>query len=409
MRRVKTRNDEILNQVQDDKYNLYSQIRPSMKIVIATGIFPPDIGGPATYVKNIAEKFSEMGHKISVVSYADRNTPPLSCPEEWAFIFRGQNLFLRYFKYFWQVRKFSRGADLVYAQGPLSAGLPAALACLLGGKRLVLKIVGDTAWERARSLGVVREEIDEFQNGKYGFKTELLRKIQKWVCGRAEKIIVPSVYLKKIAVGWGVEEKKIRVIYNAFNKDSCQPSPLRVLRGLGSNQEKTILSVGRLVPWKGFERLLELMTEMPEGITLKIAGDGPEEKRLKDLAEKLKLGEKAEFLGKLPHNELLGVMRKSDVFVLNTKYEGLPHIVLEAMAEGLPVVTTNVGGNPEVVENEINGILVEPDDKKQIKEAVLKILRNDDFREKIAGQARKALGKFSEEKMIKKTLAVLAE
>jgi len=272
-----------------------------------------------------------------------------------------------------------------------------------------LKIVGDTAWERARSLGVVREEIDEFQNGKYGFKTELLRKIQKWVCGRAEKIIVPSEYLKKIVVGWGVEEKKIRVIYNAFNKDSCQPSPLRVLRGFGLNQEKTILSVGRLVPWKGFERLLELMTEMPEGITLKIVGDGPEEKRLKDLAEKLKLGEKAEFLGKLPHNELLGVMRKSDVFVLNTKYEGLPHIVLEAMAEGLPVVTTNVGGNPEVVENEINGILVEPDDKKQIKEAVLKILRNDDFREKIAGQARKALGKFSEEKMIKKTLAVLAE
>ncbi|PJE59903.1 MAG: hypothetical protein COU85_01155, partial [Candidatus Portnoybacteria bacterium CG10_big_fil_rev_8_21_14_0_10_44_7] len=139
-----------------------------------------------------------------------------------------------------------------------------------------------------------------------------------------------------------------------------------------------------------------------------IVGDGPNEKKLKAQTAKLRLNNRVKFLGRLPHDQLLKLMVASDVFVLNTQYEGLPHIVLEAMACGLPVVTTNVGGNPEVIKNGRSGLLVEPDNQTQIKMAILKIVNGREFKEKIILEAQKSLSQFTEQKMLAQTQTILA-
>lgn len=390
-----------------------------MKILIATGIYPPDIGGPATYCQKIKEEFLKLGHQILVVTFSDKKGDK----NEPGVIFgvdRGQNTFLRYAKYFWQVLKNSKEVDLVYAQGPVSAGFPAAVACLLNGKKLFLKVVGDVAWERARGKEKTFEDINRFQTKKCSGKIGLIKKIQRCVCGRAQKIIVPSQYLKNIVSGWGVPENKIEVIYNSFERiipaRLTEASAKRVKAKiqdidaqskLGMTSRVSILSVGRLVPWKGFDVLLEVLAGLSPEFVLKIIGDGPEEEKLKELASKLKIEDRVEFLGKLKHDELLGQMQKSDVFVLNTKYEGLAHVILEALAVGLPVVTTNIGGNPEVITHNENGLLVQPDNKEQLTQAILKIINDQEFSRELILAGQKSLEKFSEEKMISQTAQIL--
>lgn len=383
-----------------------------MKILIATGIYPPDIGGPATYCQKIKEDFLKLGHQILVVTFSDKKRDK----KEPGVIFgvdRGQNTFLRYAKYFWQVLKSSKEVDLVYAQGPVSAGFPAAVACLLNGKKLFLKVVGDVAWERARGKEKTFEDINRFQTKKCSGKIGLIKKIQRWVCGRAQKIIVPSQYLKNIVSGWGVPENKIEVIYNSFERiipaRLTEASAKRVdaRPESGMTSRVSILSVGRLVPWKGFEVLLKVLAGLPPEFILQIVGDGPEEEKLKELASKLKIEERVEFLGKLKHDELLEQMQKSDVFVLNTKYEGLAHVILEALAVGLPVVTTNIGGNPEVITHNENGLLVQPDNKEQLTQAILKIINSQEFSRELVLAGQKSLEKFSEEKMISQTAQIL--
>jgi glycosyltransferase involved in cell wall biosynthesis len=111
----------------------------------------------------------------------------------------------------------------------------------------------------------------------------------------------------------------------------------------------------------------------------------------------------------LPHDELMANFKASMMFVLNTGYEGLPHIILEAMACGLPVITTNVCGNPEVVQNEYNGLLVEYNDKEQLKNAILRLWKDANLRNKFIENGYKTLEKFKLEDMIKKTITVLFE
>ena len=94
-------------------------------------------------------------------------------------------------------------------------------------------------------------------------------------------------------------------------------------------------------------------------------------------------------------------MKSSGVFVLNTKYEGLSHVLLEAMYLGIPVVTTNVCGNPEIIDTEISGLLVKPDDKHALEESIKRILTNKQFRDMLVKNGKEKVKIFSSENMLK--------
>ncbi|VAW14089.1 hypothetical protein MNBD_BACTEROID05-663, partial [hydrothermal vent metagenome] len=247
---------------------------------------------------------------------------------------------------------------------------------------------------------------EEFQNGKYNIVTRTRKWVERAVAKKADKVIVPSNYLKKIVMMWGVKEKKIKVIYNAFTSKEVVESKKELREEFGF-EGHVIFSAGRLVPWKGFELLINIMKDLPD-IKLFIVGDGPDKEKLSKKIKELHLGDSVKLTGRLEQNELLKKIKASDLFVLNTGYEGLSHQLLEVMSVGTPIITTNVGGNPEVIENGKDGVLVDYNDKEALNKAIFATLihKGPPFMD-YAKNAVKKLSLFEKERMLKDTVKVL--
>lgn len=380
-----------------------------MKILIATGIFPPEIGGPATYSKVLAEELIKLGHEVVVITYGEAE----NLKSIIIYISRKWPRGLRHFVYFLRVFWFGRKSDIIYVQDTLSAGLPALLAAKILGKKFVLKIVGDYAWEQYRnkvqSSKLKVKSLDEFQNEKFDFITELRRKIQKFVAKNADKIIVPSFYLKELVKKWGIEENKIEVIYNAFEIPQIGISKKEAREKTGLNQEdKILISAGRLVPWKGFGTLIDIMPELAakdHNVKLIIVGDGPEKKNLKSKILNLKIENRINdnilLVKSLLREELFLYLKAGDIFLLNTGYEGFSHQLLEVLAAGLPIITTPVCGNKELIK-EVSGIVAAGyDNKEEWLEKLNKFLDNpQNFPKPEISQS--FFKKFNKEEMIRK-------
>ena len=386
-----------------------------LKILICTGIYPPDIGGPATYSKLLFEELPKRGIGARVLNFGE---------------VRRLLKIIRHIVYFLKTLKRGIKADIIFAQDPVSVGLPAMLAAKILCKKFILKVVGDYAWEQFQNkisnLSADRQDLkskkfkfitlEEFQTKKFDFKTEMRRKIQKYVARNAIKIIVPSNYLKKIVLQWGVDEYKIKVIYNAFDAPVLEETKEELRKKL--NLSGTILiSAGRLVPWKGFDALIEIMTEIIKEIPdakLYIIGSGPEEKNLKSKISNLsageaglKINENVFLAGQISHDDVLKYFKAGDIFVLNTGYEGFSHFLLEAMAMEILVVTTNVGGNVELIENAKEGILVDYNNKEELKKRIIELAKNEPQRYELTEKAKIKVTEFNKQKMLEETVKIL--
>lgn len=369
-----------------------------MNILIATGIYPPQIGGPATYSKLLYDRLPARGHSVTVVNFGD----VLHLPK-----------IIRHFAYFFILCWRARGTDVVYAQDPVSVGLPALLATKLLRKKFVLKIVGDYAWEQGVLRAGITDDLSVFA-GKYAgypLLVRVLKHIQYRVALGAECIITPSEYLKTIISAWGIAPANITVVYNAFERaDSVSETKEDARTTLGISH-LAVLSAGRLVPWKGFPVLIDAMQDIAREFPtakLFIAGGGPEDARLRETAEKAGVVDHVVFLGAIPRARLLQFVRAVDVFALNTAYEGFSHQLLEVMAEGTPVVSTAVGGNPELITDDKEGILVPFNDKARLVKAISRVLRGGADISLMTSRAREKAGSFTEERMLDGLISVLS-
>lgn len=364
-----------------------------MRILICTGIFPPDIGGPATYSKMLLDTLPAQGIGVEVLSFGSvRALPKL----------------VRHAVYFFHALLKGKNADIIFAQDPVSVGLPAWCAAKLLGKKFALKIVGDYAWEQGVQRFGVRDMLDDFsqKRGGYGARVAMLRRVQAFIAQKARAVIVPSAYLKRTVAAWGVPNKNIHVVYNGFDFTHF-PSP----RAMPAKSKKhTIVSAGRLVPWKGFAMLIEIMPRIRAAfdVLLVIIGDGPEKNRLAGLARALGLEEHVVFKGKLSHDAFLHTVADADVFALNTAYEGFSHQILEAMALGTPVVTTNVCGNPELILSEKEGILASYNNKEEFARAITSLLSDKALQNDMAIRAKQKAAQFSTARMVNDTIALLS-
>ncbi|MEK7613566.1 MAG: glycosyltransferase family 4 protein [Patescibacteria group bacterium] len=366
-----------------------------MRVLIATGLFPPEGGGPATYSKTLLDELPSRGIATSVLPYREvRSVPKI----------------LRHSAYFFRLlsRTFRFKPDIIFAQDPLSVGLPAALAAFITRKKFVVKIVGDYAWEQATQRFGYGGTIESFQDAQLPFVPNLMRGIERFVARRALKVIVPSKYLGRIVAQWGVHKKHIEVVYNGIESETVGLK--QVIRGLLRYKGKLIISVGRLVPWKGFAALIRvhaILRKTSPDLSLLIIGAGPHESTLEKLAEECGVADSVIFAGNVDRAATLRYMRAADVFVLNTHYEGFSHVLLEASAVGVPIVTTRVGGNPELIEDNVNGYLIKPDDEATLTHRIEKLLSSPETRARIAGNAKKRVEKFSIAAMVEETAHVL--
>jgi glycosyltransferase involved in cell wall biosynthesis len=349
----------------------------------------------------------KKGHEVTVITLSDNIYHNDSkYPFEVLRIKRSILKPLRILQTIQQIIKVGRKSDLLFVNG---LAIEAVLANIVLRKLMVQKIVGDWAWERARNQGVINDNIEEFQKRRYSRKVEFFKKLRTFSAKKADIIITPSEYLRKIVSGWGINGNHIKVIYNA-TEDSVNPhqeSPIKVPEDLGPSGH-IVVTAGRLVPWKWIDQLIEVVSQLDD-VNLVIVGDGPEEDNLRSLSVKLGLKERIKFTGRLSQPGVLQYLRSADVFVLNSTYEGLPHIVLEAMSVDTPVIATRVGGTPEIIEDGVNGILIQPNNQTQLKEAIEQVLKDEGLRKGLVKNARERLRKFSWENLVNQTLHLFEE
>jgi glycosyltransferase involved in cell wall biosynthesis len=282
--------------------------------------------------------------------------------------------------------------------------VPALFASQIRNKKFILRIAGDYAWEQGAQRFGVGDMLDEFAVNyeKYKWQVKLLKKIQKYVADGAARIVIPSAYLAKIVSDWGVDREKMRVIYNGFHMETIRETPT-VLRRKLKLAGSVIISVGRLVPWKGMRKLVEAMPQVISSVpdaNLIIIGDGPGKGDLEEVVKTLGLVDKVTLTGKLDQKKVFEYVKASDVFVLNTLYEGFSHQIIETMALGTPVITTAVGGNTEVIRNGENGILVPALAQNELTGAIIGLLLDAKKSAKFARTAKKDVSKFTDEVML---------
>ncbi len=367
-----------------------------MKIIIATPIYPPEIGGPATYTKELCERLHNE-HQITVIAYTDvreafSGTKLISISKQ-------RPLFIRLIKYFLAVWKASQDADLIYVQNAMAAGLPVALVSIFRGVPFVLKFVGDEAWERATQHRLTEKRLEEFLSSpEGGFRTKLMMMIQGFVLKRAKVVTTPSAYLlEELKKTYGVKNERAVVNYNAAEETEVLPFD-------ATKVPHQIATTARLVAWKGIDgmiRAMKIIIEKFPDAKLVVAGDGPELENLKKLRSELKLDESVELLGKVSRAETWQLRKRSEVYVLNSTYEGLPHTVLTSFAAHIPTIATNIPGTNEALYHEKTGLLINTNDPQGLADAVERLFNDPKLAMQLADQGQVLLKeKFSWKKHI---------
>lgn len=342
-----------------------------MKILITVGIFPPDIGGPASFVPKIAELYSNSGHDVTVVCLTDRKqTDNLNFKV--VRILRNQNLLIRWIKTVSQIIRQGYNADLFFVNG---LPMESYIANIFTRKKLIRKIVGDWAWERGMNKKIINESFDEFQNNKHNLHLEIAKFSRGWTATKADLIITPSNHLKNVVKGWGVKENSIKVIYNG-TKLKNKPDPIDDQ----PNDYFKFITVGRLAPWKNIDIIIEALSDYKkanQNFIFYIVGSGPEEIKLKKLVNDLDLENFVTFTGQLQKDDLNYYLQKSDIYIQASSYEGLPHVILEAMSHNLSIISTPIGGTNEVIQDGKNGWVWELENNfKPNKNNLIEILNN---------------------------------
>lgn len=363
-----------------------------MKIILATPLYPPEIGGPATYVKELCERLSGA-HELVVIAYADDAVPQPNT--KLVVVSKRQPLIIRLCEYFFILYRESRGADLIYSQSTMAAGLPTAIVSMFSKIPFVVKFVGDEAWERANQLKQTKKNVEEFLlEPEGGMRVKIMMAITGFVLRRASVVTTPSVYLgEAITRAYGIEPRRFVVNYNAADETEKDGEPII------ARVSFQIMTTARLVPHKGIEGVIRavaiLKDRIPE-IKFFVAGDGPEEENLKKLAKEIGVENNVKFLGRVSRLETWRLRKQSSVYVLNSIYEGLPHTALTSFAAGIPMVATDIPGTNEAVYHGKTGLLVPVGDDKALADAIYLLLTNQELARQLVVGGKKILEeKFS--------------
>ncbi|PCI70325.1 MAG: glycosyl transferase family 1 [Piscirickettsiaceae bacterium] len=204
-------------------------------------------------------------------------------------------------------------------------------------------------------------------------KFALPKKMILWAAKKSMMNITVSQALKKEMQKLGVPEEKITVLRNGVDLETFKILPdVRKQRG---GDTKQLISVGNLIELKGHHLVIEALQELPN-VELNIIGEGPKEADLKQLASHLGVDDRVHFLGYKTHRQLAELYNQADALILASSREGMPNVLLEAMACGTPVIATNVGGAEEVITDKVAGILLNERSIDEIVKAIKTLLLN---------------------------------
>jgi glycosyltransferase involved in cell wall biosynthesis len=373
-----------------------------VNVLVVSGIWPPDVGGPASHAPALAGFLHERGHGVEVVTTAVAE--PAERPYRLHWVSRRLPPGIRHGAVAAAVSRSARRADVVYATSMIRR---AAAGALVARKPLVVKLVADEAYERARRHGLFAGTLEEFQRFDGGARVRWLRASRDRALRRAAIVLCPSAYLRALALGWGLDPARVTVLPNAAPElpELLSREAQRAALGL---EPPLLAFAGRLTAQKELGLALEALAAV-EDVRLAILGDGPERGALERRSHELGLNGRVRFLGGGGRDDVLRLFRAADAAVLPSAWENFPHTVVEALAAGTPVVATAVGGVPEIVRDGENGLLVPPGEPDALADAIRRFFAEPALRERLAAAAAPSVEPLAEERLLARVEELLRQ
>jgi glycosyltransferase involved in cell wall biosynthesis len=269
------------------------------EVLLIAGIYPPQSGGPAIFTSRFKDWLVDQNIPTKVISYClceDTEDTDVH------FVSLKQNRFKAFIQFIYLLKKYSKKNTLILSNG---AFLETFFASFLTRRKYVVKIPGDQVWEFSVNRRWTSSSIEKFQNEKIFLVQRIFRIILNLAYKNSKSVIVPSQQLANFAEKWGIVEHKINLIYNCVdpNKFKVKKTDYKVY---------DVITVCRLVPWKGLEELVSCVSEL--NLKLAIVGDGPLLNDLKNLASKFQSN--IDFLGTIDNNKLEDILNKSKKYFL---------------------------------------------------------------------------------------------
>ncbi len=365
-----------------------------MRVLIVSGIWPPDVGGPASHAPDVARFLQAHGHAVEVVITAAAEPTPTLFPLRWTS--RRLPVGVRHLHALLLIAWRARSADVIYTTGMFGRS---ALAALVARRPFVMKLTGDPAFERLRARGVVAGDVDAFQReAGGGVSTRALRRFRDWVVHRADHVFTPSGYLRDLVVSWGLEPGRVSVMPNPApdRTPTLRRDELRQRFGVVGD---TLAFAGRLTAQKSLDVMIAAIAACP-GVTLLVAGDGEEAGSLEAGVSRLGLTGRVRLLGPVSRDEVLEVFAAADASILTSSWENFPHSVIESLAVGTPVIATRAGGVAEVVQDSVNGLLADVGDTEGVVVAIRRFFADDALREHLRANAAPSVEAYSSARLL---------
>ena len=352
-----------------------------MKVVILVHLFPPKwLAGTEIATYNMAKYLAGRGNEIHVITSQDTGLPKQSIEQGFSIhrvkvikkrvllplIYALTSLFL--------IKRLA--PDIVQCQD-ITTGIAALLTKRLFRNRYIVRCQGADVYS------------------SWLFK----KSVSSMVLKNADAVIALTKDMQSRV--HSMSGKDCLIIPNGTDLERTQHLPGDRLPLRSGN---TILFVGRLHPVKGVVYLIEAMkiiASRNDKAKLLIVGDGSERKALHHLIQKKGLHKRVNLVGEVTNEEVLEYMATSDIFVLPSLSEGFPTTILEAMASGLPIVTSRVTGLPEIIKDGENGFLAQPKNPQQIADKLQLLLDNKELRGKISEANTETVKRYSWENVTK--------
>lgn len=364
-----------------------------MRLVIATGIYPPDHGGPATFVPQLAARALTRGWEVQVVTLSDDITNVNSDFWPVTRIFRHQAKSLRLPRMVHSLANQLRRSDVLFSNGLFEES---AIAARLTRTPWVTKFVGDPVWERHRNRNPNGPGLQEFHKMRLSPLPALQRLLLIQALRTASCCLTPSLELKDLLTTWSVPEVHF------------VPNGVRIVPPMSRYTDIDVVTVCRLVPWKNLFNLIAAC--QMAGASLHIVGDGPLKNELERFVIESAHRYPTIFHGSLDPAGVRAVVGRAKVFALVSTYEGMSFSLLEAMSLEKPVIVGDTSGNSQIVINEENGLVVNPHDVPAIAEAIRMLLSNSDYAWNLAQAAyQRVKENYSLEASLGKTLDLIEQ
>ncbi|MDI6760030.1 MAG: glycosyltransferase family 4 protein [Candidatus Brocadiaceae bacterium] len=341
-----------------------------MKVCLISSMYPPRISGPSTQTRHFALFLKELGVTPIVVTFGERDEVSYDEGIKVYYLHSHEEPvigpFLQYINAFFRLWKIfgHEGPNVVHHQtGVDYLSVISGFLAKRMGIPSIIKYAGDLVWERLSpnsSNSLTYEEI--FSSS---LEARFLTLLERFTLNNFTIIWAISSFQKKSLTDiHNIPEEKIVSLPNSICLDGIKTRE-SIKDNTNNNNSFEILTVCRFAKWKRIDNAILALSKLENNnIKLRIIGgeNSVLEQELRNLAKSLGLSQRVIFSGSISPTEIGSHFSKSNIFLLPTAHEPCAIVLIEAMAAGLPIVTTNVGGNPDLVTDGQEGFLVEPGD-----------------------------------------------